>query len=247
MKSTRDKPKILIVDDEPLARLRVAALVEEIAAGEVVGEAGNGEEALMAVADKQPDIVLMDIRMPGLDGLQAAAQFDQFAQPPAVIFTTAYGDHALEAFDAHAVDYLLKPINKQRLLEAITRAHRVTRSIIQKLRDDQAQARSHISAMFQGEIRKIPLQEIILFRADQKYTSVITLGQEFLIEDTLKSLEAEFHDDFLRIHRNSLVAKHAIIALQKQADSYVLRLNGHEEPLPVSRRCLASVKTFLLY
>ncbi len=238
--------KTLIVDDEALARHRLRSLVEELDAGEIIAEAKNGQQAIEAIQQQHPDIVLMDIRMPGMDGIEAAKHIASMENPPAVIFTTAYGDYALDAFDAHAIDYLLKPIRKERLEDAINRAKKMTQSIIESLQDDLPEIRTHISVFVQGNIQLIPVEEICYFRADQKYTSIFTANTEVLIEESLKSLEEEFGDTFLRIHRNTLVAKKAIEKLEKTSEGKnVIRLKSLEQPLTISRRMLSSVRKYL--
>ncbi len=238
--------KTLIVDDEQLARERLKSLVKELNAGEIIAEAGNGKQAIEAIQQQHPDIVLMDIRMPGMDGIEAAKHIAAMEDPPAVIFTTAFGDYALDAFDAHAVDYLLKPIRRERLEEAIKRARKMTQSIIESLQDELPRTRTHLSVFVQGNIQLIPVDEILFFHADQKYVSVFTRNQEVLIEESLKSLEKEFSKNFLRIHRSTLVAKNKIDTLEKNSEGkYQIRLKGLDEALPVSRRMISPVKAAL--
>ncbi len=239
--------KTLIVDDEALARDRLRSLVEELGAGEVIAEAKNGQQAIEAIQQQHPDIVLMDIRMPGMDGIEAAKHIANMENPPAVIFTTAYGDYALDAFDAHAIYYLLKPIRKERLEDALNRAKAMTQTIIESLQDDLPTTRTHLSVFVQGNIQLVPVNQIIYFRADQKYVSVFTIdGEEVLIEESLKSLEEEFGKDFLRIHRNTLIAKNAINKLEKTIEGkFIIKLKNLEEPLVISRRLLSSVRKFL--
>ena len=154
--------KIVVVDDEPPARARLTSLITELAAGEVVAEAGNGRAALEAIAASAAQIVLMDIRMPGMDGLEAARHLDNMDEPPAVIFTTAYEDHALAAFEANAVDYLLKPIRRERLAAALERARSLTRAQLDALNlsSNAPSARTHLSATLQGNLRLVPVDEV---------------------------------------------------------------------------------------
>lgn len=240
--------RILIVDDEPLARERLASLIREDNTGEVVGEAANGVEAINRMRECAAEVVLMDIRMPGMDGLEAARHLAALDPPPAVIFTTAYGDHALEAFDAHAIDYLLKPIRKERLLHALERAHVLTRAAAAEV-DGQAEgprARTHLSALVHGNVQLVPIEEVRYFLADQKYVAVTWPGGKLLIEESLKALEDEFADRFLRIHRNALVALAYVEALEKDSNgNCYVRLRDVEEPLVVSRRHLANVRSTL--
>jgi len=238
--------KTLIVDDEALARNRLRSLVDELDVGEIIAEAKNGQQAIEAIQQQHPDIVLMDIRMPGMDGLEAAKHIASMENPPAVIFTTAYGDYALDAFDTHAIDYLLKPIRKERLEDAINRAKIMTQSIIESIRDQLPKTRTHLSVFVQGNIQLIPIDDIHYFKADQKYVSVFTKDTEVLIEESLKSLEQDFSETFLRIHRNTLVAKKVIEKLEKKPDgTFVIRIKNQQEPLVVSRRMLSHVRKFL--
>ncbi|OUD14469.1 LytR/AlgR family response regulator transcription factor [Thioflexithrix psekupsensis] len=239
--------KIVIVDDERLARDRLRALVHEIGLGEVVGEAANGREALSVIHALHPDVVLLDIRMPGMDGMRVAEELEQLALAPMVIFTTAYGDHALEAFDKQAIDYLLKPIRKDRLEKALARAHTLLQP---QATDEEGEkrptARSHISVTIRGELRLIPVNQIYYFMADEKYVILYWAQGEVLIGETLKDLEREFSGQFLRIHRSNLVSMVHITSLVKDSEgrSY-LRLKGRTELLEISRRHLPEVRKIL--
>jgi two-component system response regulator AlgR len=235
--------KILVVDDEPPARQRLNSLVAELGLGEVVGEAANGAQALLLTAEHRPDILLLDIRMPGMDGLEAARHLAALEQPPAVIFTTAYDSHALAAFEAQAVDYLLKPIRRERLGAAVAKAARLTRAQVDRLRGSARPARTHISATMQGRLQLVPLDRVRYFQADQKYVTVRHPDGRVLIEEPLKSLEAEFGERFLRIHRNALVAVRFTEALERTPEGgYVLRMKGVEESLEVSKRLAGAVR-----
>ncbi len=240
--------KILIVDDEAPARARLRRLVEEIDACVVVGEAANGREALLLSDKTQPDVLLLDIRMPGMDGLEAARHLAMLENPPAVIFTTAYGDHALEAFAARAIDYLLKPIRKERLAQALTHVRKLNRAQSAALTGiDAAQARSHICARVRGALQLVPVSEILYFLADQKYVTVCHSEGSVLIEEPLKTLETEFAMAFTRIHRNALVAAAHITGLERDADGKAyLRLRGVKERLEVSRRHAAALRQRLV-
>ncbi len=240
--------KILIVDDEAPARTRLRRLVEEIDGHDVVGEAANGREALLLSDKTQPDVLLLDIRMPGMDGLEAARHLAALENPPAVIFTTAYGDHALEAFAAHALDYLLKPIRKERLAQALTHVRKLNRAQSAALSSvETAQARSHICARVRGALQLVPVDEIVYFLADQKYVTVRYSDGSVLIEESLKTLETEFAAAFTRIHRNALVAAAHIIGLERGDDGHVhVRLRGVTERLEVSRRHAAELRQRLV-
>jgi len=234
--------KVLIVDDEPPARERLRGLLTEIGDVDVIGEAANGAEALSCVHDLAPDVVLLDVRMPGMDGLEAARHLNVLEEPPAVIFTTAYDQYAVEAFEAHAVGYLLKPVRKEQLAAALTRAGRLTRAQLQTLAAAGTR-RSHLAARRHDGLRLIPLEEVQYFLADQKYTTVRHLGGEDLIEDSLRLLESEFGASFVRIHRNALVGVKYLERIERTAEGqYFVRLRGCEAQLQVSRRMAGELK-----
>jgi len=239
--------KILIIDDEPLARQRLRQVIEELAVADSIIEGGTGAEALLISQQQQPDVVLLDIRMPGMDGIEAARHIMQLEAPPAIIFTTAYDQYALTAFDAHAVDYLLKPIRKERLSEALESAKRLTKVQMQNLNlEDSSSQRKHISARLGGELRLINISDIRYFLAEHKYVTVRYAEGSVLIEESLRSLEDEFEGVFLRIHRNALVAKNAIVALEKdKSGGHKIKLNDVEEMLEVSRRHLPNVRKIM--
>ena len=228
--------KVLIVDDEPPARERLRGLLTEIGDVDVIGEAATGAEALSCVHDLAPDVLLLDVRMPGMDGLETARHLNVLDEPPAVIFTTAYDQYAVEAFEAHAVGYLLKPVRKEQLAAALTRAGRLTRAQLQTLAAAGTR-RSHLAARRRDGLRLIPLEEVQYFLSDQKYTTVRHLGGEDLIEDSLRLLESEFGASFVRIHRNALVGVKYLERIERAAEGqYFVRLRGCEAPLRVSRR-----------
>src|SRR5215469_16921686 len=234
--------KVLIVDDEPPARERLRGLLAEIGDVEVIGEAANGAEALSHTHDLAPDVVLLDVRMPGMSGLEAARHLNVLEEPPAVIFTTAYDQYAVEAFEAHAVGYLLKPVRKEQLAASLTRAGRLTRAQLQRLAGAEGR-RSHIAARRRDGLTLIPIEEVQYFLADQKYTTVRHVNGEDLIEDSLRLLEREFGPAFARIHRNALVAVKYLEHIERTADGqYCVRLRGCEAPLQVSRRMAGELK-----
>jgi len=239
--------KCLVVDDEGLARQRLARLLCDVEGYEVCGEAASGEQALQQVQQLQPELVLMDIRMPGMDGLEAARHLANLETPPAVVFTTAYGDHALEAFETQAVDYLLKPIHPERLLQALDKARRLSRAQMDKLQDMQAIGkRTHLCARNRGNLELIPVNEVVYLQADSKYVTVCSSTQRILIEESLKSLEQEFGNQFIRVHRNALVAVPAIRGLEKDSDGHCcIVLEGVNERLEVSRRQLPEVRKLI--
>ena len=238
--------RVLIVDDEKLARDRLRELLNEIGGHTVVGEGMNGNEAVEKAAELNPDVVLMDIRMPGMDGLEAAMHLMGMENPPMVIFTTAYDQHALHAFEVNAVDYLLKPIRKDRLAAALDKAKKLTLQQLQEINQAQEtpQARTHISVHLRGNIRLVPVPDILYFMADSKYVTVRTPGEEHLIEDSLVNLEKEFGERvFLRIHRNALVATDYIKGIEKSTNgNWQVALKGLEKKLDVSRRHAAAVR-----
>lgn len=237
--------KILIVDDEPLARERLRDLVVALYPDTNVIEAANGMEALDKITKHLPEIILLDIRMPGMDGLELANHLLHMETPPAIVFTTAYQDHALSAFDANAVDYLLKPIRKERLNMAIERAAIISQSKLAILNetDGVASTRSHLSAMIRGNIQLISIDNIYYLKAEQKYVTAAWPGGEILLDESLVSLETEFKNVFIRIHRNALVAVNYISALSKNNEGQaVIKLSDMPIELEVSRRHLAEVK-----
>lgn len=241
--------KILIADDEKLARIRLHHLIKEIGNNmHVVAEAKNGTEALQKWSASQADAILMDIRMPEMDGLETASRLAEMATPPTVIFTTAYDEHAIQAFEANAVDYLLKPIRKDRLLHALTKAEAFSRAKRNGLEQTlpRKNRRSHLCAHQHNEIHLIPIEKIVFFRSDHKYVVVRLPDREFLIDEPLKLLEQEFAGLFFRVHRNTLVSLRHIQELQKQpGGQLVIRLRGMNEKLTVSRRLAANFRICL--
>ncbi|MDX1823809.1 MAG: LytTR family DNA-binding domain-containing protein [Thiohalomonadales bacterium] len=240
--------KILIVDDEQLARTRLRGMLQQLNGYEVVAEAANGKQALEASQIHQPDVVLLDIRMPGMDGLEAAEHLSKLDTPPAVIFTTAYNDYALAAFKTHAVDYLLKPVRKEHLQQALTAAHRLNRAQLQAIGEAEARHAepSHISARVKGNIQLIPVNEIYYFQAEHKYVTVGYPKGEVLIEDSLVTLENKFAERFMRIHRNALVAIEYIAALEKDKQGHChIKLKECDKLLEISRRHLPAVRKFI--
>jgi two-component system response regulator AlgR len=235
--------KVLIVDDESPARERLRSLLAEITDVEVIGEAANGHEALKATSDLNPDVVLLDVRMPGMDGLEAARHLNVLEEPPAVIFTTAYDQYAVEAFDTHAVGYLLKPVRQEQLAASLVRAGRLTRAQLQKLAAGAEARRTHIAARHREGLKLIPIEQVQYFLADQKYTTVRHLNGEDLIEESLRLLEREFSATFARIHRNALVSVKYLERIERDAEGqYLVHLRGCPAPLQVSRRMAGELK-----
>jgi two-component system response regulator AlgR len=231
--------KLLIVDDEPPARERLRRLLAEIEDCEVVAEAANGEEALSRCGELHPDVVLLDVRMPGLSGIQVARHIDTLEDPPAVIFTTAYDQYAVEAFETEAVGYLLKPVRKEKLAHALRHAARISPSRLVKVAETARieHRRDQICARLGEQLRLIPIAEIYYFVADQKYVTIKHRGGESLIDESLKGLAEEFAPDFVRIHRNALIAEKQISAVERtDSGQYVVRVRECGDVLEVSRR-----------
>ncbi|MEH6563760.1 MAG: LytTR family DNA-binding domain-containing protein [Halopseudomonas sp.] len=245
--------KVLIADDEPLARERLARLVAELPGYKVLPEmASNGHEALRLVEEQRPDILLLDIRMPGLDGLQTAAKLCEDSESPAVVFCTAHGEYALDAFAVSAVGYLLKPVRSEDLAQALAKAQRPNRMQLASLgrsgnQAENGQARSHISARTRKGIELIPIEDVLYFIADHKYVTLRHVQGEVLLDEPLKSLEEEFGDQFVRIHRNALVARSRIECLQRTSmGHFELCLKDlNEETLTVSRRHVPGVRRLM--
>lgn len=244
-------PRVVICDDERLARERLARLLDEIGGYEVVGFAEHGEHALSLVEQFNPEVVLLDMRMPVMDGLTCAKRLAQLPSPPAIIFCTAFDEHALEAFSVPAAGYVLKPINRDSLREALARACRVNQLQQVQLRQDapvqaNAKQRSHITARTHRGIELIPIDEVRYFLADHKYVTVRHQRGEVLIDETLKELEEEFGDRFIRIHRNALLSLSYLEGLEVVASGqYRVRIRGLEERLVVSRRHLPELRETL--
>ena len=234
--------RIVIADDEPLARDRLRALLAEQTGVEVVAEAEDGEAALHACADLKPDLVLLDIAMPGIDGLEAARHLAAFEPRPAVVFCTAYDAHALSAFEAQAIDYLVKPVRAERLAAALERVRTFAAGRAQATLA-HGRERSHLCARLGGSLRLIPVEDVHYLQAEEKYVVVHHARGEDLIEESLKSLEDEFPERFVRIHRNCLVARHEIVELKRGPDGHVQAVLRHAQaPLEVSRRCVSAVR-----
>ncbi len=240
--------KILVVDDEPLARRRLISQLQDLAIGEVVGEADDGLACLAAVERLAPEVILLDVRMPGMDGLEVARHLRSLNAPPIVIFTTAYDEHALAAFESHALDYLLKPVRSERLRDALQRAQtlRLGREVLAEQTVASGARRRHVSAVVGGALRLMPLSDVLYCQADQGYVSAVSQHSQLLIEDPLRALEEEFPDDFVRIHRNALVAPAHVRGLERdnEGNAFVV-FEGRAERLMVSRRLMAQVRKSL--
>jgi len=246
-----DIPRILIADDEAPARARLRDLLDECRESfplAIVDEARNGREALDVLNREKIDIVLLDIRMPEMDGLEAARHMAGMADPPAIIFTTAFDSYAIKAFEVNAIDYLLKPIRVERLLVALNKTRAAPPVSRQALDAAANQPRRHLSVHERGKIILVPVAEILYLRAELKYVTVKTVEREHLVEESLTHLEEEFAESFVRIHRNCLVARAAIACFERNAEEsesgWAVVSKGTNEKLPVSRRQHGVVKQF---
>lgn len=242
--------KVLVCDDEQLARERLIRLVEEMDDHEIVGEAADGVEAVQRFAETDADIVLLDIRMPQMDGIEAARLLGLNKSPPAIIFCTAYDDRAMQAFSVNAVSYLLKPVRREALAEALTKASRLNRvqlaALTETAASEAAKQRTHVSAKTHRGIELVAVDDIRYFLADQKYVTVRSGRGEVLVDQTLRELEDEFGERFVRIHRNALIARRFIDGLEQiGAGHYQVRLRDTDERLIVSRRHVAGLRRLL--
>jgi len=241
---SRPPLKVVIADDEPLALDRLRMLLADLPGIHLVAEARDGSEALHACAEHLADVVLLDIAMPGIDGLEAARHLAAFEPRPAVVFCTAYDAHALSAFEAAAVDYLVKPVRPERLAAALERARAFSAGRERTVSEDTAgKRRTHLCARLRGSLRLIPIEDVHYLQAEEKYVVVHHARGEDLIEESLKSLEEEFNERFVRIHRNCLVARHEIVELKRAIDGHTQAVLRHgKQPLEVSRRCVANLR-----
>jgi two-component system response regulator AlgR len=241
--------RVLIVDDEPLARTRLRTLLGDChaPAAMVCGEAGNASEALVLLQRERFDLALLDIHMPGSDGLVLANTLRALPAPPAVVFVTAYAQHALQAFDVEAIDYLTKPVRLQRLQHALQKVDRLRGLAGQPA---EADAEAFILIQDRGRTERVPLAQILYLKAELKYVTVRTLARSYILDGALNELETRHRQHFVRVHRNALVARKALRALEKHHDpeegeGWAVRLHGLDEPLAVSRRQLAAVREVL--
>jgi two-component system, LytTR family, response regulator AlgR len=235
--------RLLFADDEPPARARLRRLLAELTDIEVLAECGAGDEAVRLVSELHPDVALLDIRMPGMSGLEAARHMALLPQPPAIVFTTAYDQYAVEAFEAEAVDYLLKPIRAERLAAALQRAVRLSTVQLARTALARQEARTQLAARLGEQIRLIPVDSVYCFIADQKYTTVRHRSGSDLIDDSLRALEEEFGQRFVRIHRNALAAVACLERIERDAEGhYSVVLRDIGERLDVSRRLAGELK-----
>ncbi len=245
--STKEPLGVLVVDDEALARSRMRTLLGDCQAPPVrcVGEAANAVEAMALIQHHRADVVLIDIHMPGADGLALARALRTLANPPALIFVTAHAEHAVDAFELEAVDYLTKPVRLERLQQALQKVERT----IQSLRGIEANLPQGDVLVIQerGRTERVPLAHILYFKAELKYVTVRTVTRSYILDGSLNELEERYRASFVRIHRNALIARRAVRALERhfdaeEGDGWAVRLDGVDELLAVSRRQLATVR-----
>lgn len=252
--------RVLLVDDEELARLRLRGLVNDCAEPKatVVGEAANAAQAIEFIAAQSCDLLLLDIHMPGLDGMQLAAQLRQRPSPPAVVFVTAHAEHALRAFDLEAVDYLTKPVKRDRLHAALQRvAQRIApREASPASPAEVAGEAPVIVVSDRGRIVRVPVADVLYLKAELKYVTLRTADHTFVLDESLSDLEARLGERFLRVHRNALVARKAVRALERRmiagegddegGEGWAVRMAPVDEWLAVSRRQVAAVREALV-
>ncbi len=253
MNDSNNPLRVFIVDDEAPARNRLRDVLSDCNEKlplQVVGEAGNGADALDMLPGMSVDVVLLDIRMPRMDGIELAQHLQKLDKSPAVIFTTAYDDYAIKAFELHAVDYLLKPIRMARLFDALSRARDTVPLKSDVLQELSKEPRRNLSSHERGKIHLIPVGQVLYLRAELKYVTVRTLEREYLIEESLSALEKEFSARFVRIHRNCMVARDAIEGFARggedsaESAGWMVKLKGLNEQLAISRRQQHIVKEF---
>ena len=245
--------RVVLVDDEAPARSRLQELIADCAPllpATVVGEAANGREALELLASVSADLVLVDIRMPQMSGIEFARHAQLFESPPAIIFVTAYDEYAIKAFELRALDYLLKPVRRARLLAALTRARSLAAPGREALRGLESAPRRHLSVPERGRISLVPVADILYLKAELKYVTIRTAEREYLLEESLTQLEQEYAQRFVRVHRNCLVARGAVAGFERdhEADGearWLVLLKGVADKLPVSRRQWPALKTTL--
>lgn len=238
-----DPLRVFIVDDEAPARARLRSLLADCAAtlpNQVVGEADSGISALSGLERTEADVVLLDIRMPGMDGVELARRLGELPRPPAIIFVTAYDTHAVTAFELQARDYLVKPVRLERLEAALNR--------VRPAEADEPGERGHITVNDRGRVLRVPLSQVLYLRAELKYVTLRTAEREYVLDEPLTKLEEAFPEELLRIHRNCLVNRAHLTGfeLTREGDEtrWVAVLNGTTERLPVSRRQIQVIKEF---
>jgi two-component system response regulator AlgR len=240
--------RVLIVDDEPLARERLAAMIDELPGYQVVAMAGEGISALEQYRLCQPDLILLDIAMPGMNGLEVARHVQKQDNPSAIIFCTAYGDYGLDAFETAAVGYLLKPVRKEQLENALQKASQPNRLQINQLEEAgvlRAQGKTHLSARSHRGIELLEIAQVSHFYSEDKYVFAHHDSGETILEQSLSALEEELGERFFRVHRNALVAVDRIEALERKGRAFCVRLTGTNEKPLVSRRHIKELKKLM--
>jgi two-component system response regulator AlgR len=238
--------RALVVDDESLARLRLRTLLGDCSepAASVVAEAANAVQAMDALRRETFDVVLLDIRMPGADGIALAQAIARLTKPPAVVFVTAHSEHAVQAFELEAADYLTKPVRLERLQQALQKVERLAQAAKGLEPDLKGE---HLIIQDRGRTERVPLGEVLYLKAELKYITVRTAGKSYILDGSLNELEEKYPQQFMRVHRNALVARRAVRALEKHFDpeegeGWAVRLTGIDELLAVSRRQLSAVR-----
>ena len=238
--------KVLLVDDEALARARLRTLLGDCVSpgADVLGEAANAAQAMAALLRDGFDLVLLDIHMPGADGVTLARSIAALPKPPAVVFVTAHAQHAVQAFEVDALDYLTKPVRLERLQQALQKVERIAQAG-KRLHDDYPDEALIIQD--RGRTERIPLVEVLYLKAELKYITVRTRSRSYILDGSLNELEEKYALQFMRVHRNALIARRAVRALEKhfdpeEGDGWAVRLNGIDELLAVSRRQLSAVR-----
>ena len=260
------KLRLFLVDDEMPARVRLKTLLADIANDcphEIAGDAGNPQQALDAIAAARPDVVLLDVQMPGMTGIELAGHLCKLESAPAVIFVTAHDEYALKAFEVHALDYLLKPVRAARLAESLRRAaamgvaHDGQKNGVLGAGRALQLARRHISVQERGRLLLVPVTDVLYCKAELKYVTLRTREHDYLVEESLTSIEEEFGAAFVRVHRNALVARDAIAGVERSMpaepdaegerchESWQVIVRGIGERLPISRRQWAVVKALV--
>lgn len=244
--------KVLIVDDEAHARSRLRTLLAECTEPrvDVVGEAANAVQAVEQIQRTGCDLLLLDVRMPGVDGVQLASRLRDMGMPPAIVFVTAYAEHAVEAFELEAVDYLTKPVRRERLQQALQKVLRA-RSVVESGGDMGSGSGDHLIIQERGRSERVALSEVVYLKAELKYITVRTVEKEHIFDGALNDLEQRYPHLFVRVHRNALVARRAVRAVEKHNDpiegeGWMVRLDGIDERLAVSRRQLGAVREALM-
>lgn len=246
--TTNAPVSVFIVDDESLARERLKRLIQTNTLYQICGEAENGEQALISIPSVKPDIVLLDIRMPGLDGLDVAQHLSKMHPPPAIIFCTAYDEYAFKAFDYNAIGYLLKPVRQEDLFKALGQAKQLSQLQIKQLKQQNEEKQTtFIAHSWQGH-ELIPFEDIFYFKADQKYLTVVHRGGETISDQTLKELEQRYANQLVRVHRNTLVNLSHVSSLTKDNEGhYRVLFKDCTDSIQVSRRHVSDVKKQLTH